>query len=199
MTSDHRKQSQFELFPHTQRNRQEQPEKSPCLLKDLTLSQENIIVLCIVLLMICILFFSFGVERGKRVAGVVDEIGESSEVTESIIVISDKTEKSQPQTEESLEVVEEEIIDIKQDVIDVPVKNNEILQDFYTVQVASFKLEKNAQKEADTLKDKDFESFVVPKGNHSIVCVGKFIQRERAKALTRKLKKKYNDCLVRRL
>ena len=95
--------------------------------------------------------------------------------------------------------VNEQIIDVHQEVIDNPGEQDQILKDYYTIQVASFKLEKNALKEAESLKKDDYESFVVPKGSHTIVCVGKFLQQERAKILSKKLKKKYSDCLVRRL
>jgi len=46
---------------------------------------------------------------------------------------------------------------------------------------------------------KNHKDFVLPKGSYSIVCVGKFILKNDAARYSRKLKKKYNDCLVRRL
>ena len=62
--STSRRYSQFELFPDTQ-GKSAEPSGRASLIKDLTLSLENIIVLCILLLMFMVLSFSFGVERGK--------------------------------------------------------------------------------------------------------------------------------------
>ena len=62
-----KKPSQFELFPGST-GIDRDPEKPRSLLKDLTLSLENIIVMGIVLMMLLVLSFSFGVEKGKRIA-----------------------------------------------------------------------------------------------------------------------------------
>ncbi|VAW14194.1 hypothetical protein MNBD_BACTEROID05-583, partial [hydrothermal vent metagenome] len=51
-----RKQTQFELFPGSNRDSDTNTSKKALVLKDLTLSQENIIVLIIVSVMVCILF-----------------------------------------------------------------------------------------------------------------------------------------------
>ncbi len=76
---------------------------------------------------------------------------------------------------------------------------NPFLNKPYTIQVASFKDEEYAQKEASALKKKNFAVFVISKGNFSIVCVGKFSKKEEANGILAKLKKNYNDCLIRRL
>lgn len=201
MTEDQRKQSQFELFPSSQRPGSKNGGRSAALLKDLTLSQDNIIVLCIVLLMVCIVFFSFGVESGKKGSlAETDVIADVSDVPENIVVMTNAPMANvEPVIVKEQPAVNEEVIEVKQDILDNSLEPQGILDNFYTVQVASFKLEENARKEADKLRSKEFDTFVVPKGTHSIVCVGKFIQKERAKKISDKLKKSYNDCLVRRL
>ena len=87
--------------------------------------------------------------------------------------------------------------------IDVVILNSapiELVDDKkYTIQVASFKTDLNANKEADSLKGKGFETSVLRKGSYSIVCVGKFQRKEEAKQFSRKLRNRYKDCLVRRL
>jgi hypothetical protein len=73
-------------------------------------------------------------------------------------------------------------------------------EDLYTIQVASFKLgSKYADKEMSNLKSSGHETFILPKGNFSIVCIGKFKGKAEAQQFSKKLKSKYNDCLVRRL
>jgi len=70
----------------------------------------------------------------------------------------------------------------------------------YTVQVASYKSEKSAKREAENLKQKGYrEVYVLPKGSFVIVCVGNFPTKSDAGTLTRKLKSRYQDTVVRRL
>lgn len=67
----------------------------------------------------------------------------------------------------------------------------------YTIQVASYKGDKYANKEADALKVEGFDVYVLQKGDYFIVCVGKFAAKDDANKILGKLKKKYNDLLVR--
>ena len=69
----------------------------------------------------------------------------------------------------------------------------------YTIQVASFKSEIYARKEAQDLEKKGHQSLIASKGKHFIVCVGKFVSENEAKIFSGQLKKQYKDCLVRRL
>lgn len=75
----------------------------------------------------------------------------------------------------------------------------ETLKNAYTIQVASFKKEQRAQEEATILRGKGLEIFVLSKGSHSIVCVGKYSQKAQATAALAKLRKRYKDCIVRSL
>ncbi|MBZ0166890.1 MAG: SPOR domain-containing protein [Candidatus Omnitrophica bacterium] len=80
--------------------------------------------------------------------------------------------------------------------IDVP---EEVVDELkYTIQVASFKTDTPAQREASWLKDKGYETFVLRKGDYSIVTVGQFNQAQEAKAFSQRLSQRYKDCLVRR-
>ncbi len=200
-----KRQSQFELFPGSSKHIPGVG-KSPRLTKDLTLSPENIIVLCIIFIVTLVLFFSFGVERGKQVVSVSDASSDLGIVQ----TVKDNTAKPEPaETTQAAQQEERvvfpvnmprEILEENDPIFRPPVEKTEEQERLFTIQVASFKLEKNAQKEADRLKGKGHDdTFVVPKGSYSIVCVGRFIQRNEAKKFSNRLKKRYNDCLVRRL
>jgi len=195
-----KKQSQFELFPGSHGS-PSVPSKSCYLLKDLTLSLENIIVLCIIFVMTLVLFFSFGVERGKRIvkASIV-KVAEDLTRTDTdafeyqaSVVEVDSVGEDAPVDSGGHWTVDEE------KAMEAPLQEHEVLGDMFTVQVASFKLEKNAHKEATRLKEKGYDIFVLSKGRHSIVCVGKFAQKDQAKQFSDRLKNRYNDLLVRRL
>lgn len=69
----------------------------------------------------------------------------------------------------------------------------------YTIQVASFKASSLAQKEAKELEKRGFSTIVSSKGKYVILCVGNFADREEAKTVLSQLKKKYGDCFIRRL
>lgn len=70
----------------------------------------------------------------------------------------------------------------------------------FTVQVASYKSNKFAQREADALKKKGYSDvYVMNKGKYVILCVGKFNSKAGADKLTKKLKNNYQDSVVRRL
>lgn len=198
--------TQIELFPFLA-GRHSQVARSRYLLKDLTLSVENIIVLCIVFVMAVVVFFSFGVERGKQI--VKRSLSESAVSASSIepAVVTQKVIETpvaaQPNTKTSKSILPSQPVAPKPVV--EPVKANERpalekkQKGTFTIQVASFKEKERAQQEIKRLKGKGHETFILPKGNHLIVCIGKFKIKDEAMEFSNKLKNKYNDCLVRRL
>ena len=199
-----KQQSQFELFPKSSKNSSEEWKPS-CLIKDLTLSFENIIVLCIIFVMVLVLFFSFGVERGKRIA-LLPSVTDEADIIQTVKKDAVKQPvQTVPRVEMEKRVVfpvdiPEEIFEEGEPAFRPPLEKTEEQEKLFTIQVASFRLEKNAEREADRLRNTGHDdTFVVPKGNHSIVCVGKFMQKNEAKKFSGKLKKRYNDCLIRRL
>lgn len=193
-------QSQFELFPGAS---QQTPGSRhlPTLLRDLTISLENIIVLCIIFIMSVVLFFSLGVERGKRISLLSNPTDANAftvqpQVPNVNTPLEPKDITITPSQQAVIKVMPEAQT---QEIIPLPKDIKEAIEKQYTIQVASFKQEKFANQEATNLKQKGFDSFVVSKGNHIIVCVGKFDAFDQAKKFLSNLKNKYKDCLVRRL
>src|SRR3989338_1286609 len=189
MSTEH---TQIELFPFLTGRAHSRIARPRYLLKDLTLSVENTIVLCIVFVMAVVLFFSFGVERGKQIVK-----GALAEPPATITVLSTPEEPSG-------KVVERQAAGSQQQK-QMPAATNAAPslekkeKGAFTIQVASFKEKGKAQMEAKRLKSRGYEIFVLSKGKHSIVCVGKFAIKDEAAAFSNKLKNTYNDCLVRRL
>jgi cell division septation protein DedD len=219
-----RKQSQFELFPATTENLND-AKKGGYLFKDLTLSLENIIVVCIIFVMILVLAFSFGVEKGRRfdqaneysvkkvIPVVKTRMPESSLTTiqnnvAPITRTGTRSALTQPiypdpglQTRQTIEKALSGVpqaIETSQPEMPAKTLKNDLFGQ-YTIQVASFKEEKYARQEAMKLKQNGHDIFIMPKGQHSIVCVGKFGKKNEAETYSNKLKNKYGDCLVRRL
>ena len=186
--------TQFELFPFFQ-GRPAAIARPRYLSKDLTLSVENIIVLCIICIMTLVLFFSFGVERGKRIVK-----SSSAQTAEAAVQIPAAAADAQsPGPAASEKAVRAEMSPGKPVPADAQSSPQKKENGAFTIQVASFKDRDLARKEAKALKQKGYQIFVLPKGSHSIVCVGKFTLRDEAREFSNNLKNRYNDCLVRRL
>lgn len=206
MSTEH---TQIELFPFLTGRAHSRVARPRYLLKDLTLSVENTIVLCIVFVMAVVLFFSFGVERGKQIVK-----GALAEPLSTITVLSTPEEPSGKVIERSLAPAGS--VKALKNTAPAPAAGSQQQKQTpaatnatpspekrekgtFTIQVASFKEKGKAQMEAKHLKANGYEIFVFPKGKHSIVCVGKFAVKDEATEFSNKLKSKYNDCLVRRL
>jgi len=128
--------------------------------------------------MVVIFIFSIGVERGKNITGVQE------------VVIVPKAEKpivAQPVVVEVKQEVYQEKIIPKQEIF------------VYTIQVASFKNKSAVEDEAKRLQKKGYETMIVPKGSWIILCVGKFGNKQQAQPLWQELRKKYSDCIIRKI
>lgn len=205
------KQSQFELFPVSgPGQRQTEPSKQRFFLKSLTLSLETVVVLGIVAVMGLVVSYSIGIEKGKTQMRTAASRS-PKKATQKPQAIAHPASKSQPDKVKSpapgvipvltdtpvtasVKPSQPLILERPQDMAVLVAKD---LEKFYTIQVASFKELKFAEQEASLLKRKGYDILVVPKGVHSIVCVGKFSRKEQAKTFSQKLKKQYKDCLVR--
>jgi len=187
------KQTQFELFPGASREAPDS-EKLKFFFSSITLTLENIIVLTVLLFMGIIVSFSFGVEKGKRVV-----LAKSDILSQGHEVKLEALKVLEIPAEESTVVVAKQA----ENFVEKRVTESSILkglpENFYTVQVASFKTRKYAEKEALNLKKKGYEIFIVQKGSYLVVCAGKFFEHDEAEGFSTKLKNKYKDCLVRRL
>lgn len=130
---------------------------------------EKAILLFICFLVTAIIFFSFGVERGKRLKSLPQRAD----------VLKPPAPTPEPKPVQEID------------------KSGDTQK--YTIQLASYEKKSYADKEARRLKKKGFTVLVMSKGNYSIVCVGKFADREMAKSLLSEFKKTYHDSFIRRL
>lgn len=191
--------TQIELFPKSTGS-VSASSSEPFVIKDLTLSAENIIVLVIIFIVTMVVFFSFGVERGKRLVKSATPAAEemAALVDQGAPMEAPHSEVSHPRIpikvpSHGVEAPVTTDPDTKEEVLDIPID-----EEFrYTIQVASFKSEQYAQKEAKILEKKGYESFVMPKGQHQIVCVGRFAAKAEAKEYAYKIKDRYQDYLIR--
>ena len=175
--------NQLELFSQEKGINQANPRSSKAFLAYIS-KYEKIILTLIGFVVTGIIFFSLGVEKGKRYIVPKNDfqIDVAAKPAQAPAIIpAPKQVTVNPQNQ--------------------PVKKEETKESLmnYTIQVASFSNKINAQKEVEGLKKKGLSPLVLYKGKFSIVCVGNFSKREEAESLLPKLKKQYQDCRIRRL
>lgn len=204
MNPDYHSHAQFELFPAEED--QQQPRSSKVIFREWRFNLENLIVINILVVILLIVTFSFGVKRGKKLVLLDIPHGqkkslkiEESAIIEPIVQPEIAAETVAGQGDSTTVVLSMEAPVEKAITIPLEKLLSQSIENSFTIQVASFQAKESAQKEATRLKQKGYETFIMSKGKHSIVCVGKFAQKEEAKAFMPKLKTRYSDCLVRRL
>lgn len=197
------KETQFELFPNA--SAAQELERPRALSAQLTVSGENLVILAIAGIMCLLLSFSIGVERGKRVS--LPQRAEPKTVLSepSVVNVVQSPLQAESVSQEATRKISVPLPDVstqalKKDQESPRKADKDVPAGSFTVQVASYKTEKVADREAESLKKKGYRDvYVVPKGAYVIVCVGNFSSKSDAKAYTSKLKNRYADTVVRRL
>lgn len=167
---------QLELFSDSQGNTELPPKgQDKNYFSKYIWGYEKTILIIIAILVTGIVSFSVGVERGRRSTMSQPLQAQDSEVRTQVAqaqIITEVEKEPQPAA--------------------IPVSG-------YTVQVASFKTNAYAQKEAALLKKRGYKAITLNKGEHIILCVGNFPEKEEAQALLSELSRYYKDCRIRRL
>ena len=160
----------------------------------INLPLDMLILASVALVLLLILSFSLGVERGKRIASVIPIEKESKlEKVEDIIrdlpveELGGQKEKVLQITPPPSESVQEAAAEKTTDQI------------HYKIQVATFYKENTANKAVKSLQEEGYPASIAKKGKFVVVYVGNFDNKAKAKEILQSLKKKYKDCILRRL
>ncbi|MDD5594888.1 MAG: SPOR domain-containing protein [Candidatus Omnitrophica bacterium] len=175
--------SQLELFSQVNKDGERNHQQGKSFIYHIR-GHEKAIILVMFFIISSIVSFSLGVERGKTIA--LRKNGLNIELAEANL----PQKKAQAAVLTTLPAVK------------VPEKTVTPLQNFiqnYTIQVATFATKVGADKEAAIFKKKGLPTLVFSKGKYTILCVGKFADKETAKPTLSELKKQYRDCFVRRI
>ncbi len=133
------------------------------------ISYENAIFLIICFILSSIIFFSIGVEKGKR------------------DVSSTEKESKQDASSAKTEVdIEEQRIENK-------------TGDIYVIQLAAFKTKGSAEDEMNKLRKQGYKADIKKSGYYYQVYIGGFEDKNSAQKITNELKKDFNDCYVKKL
>jgi septal ring-binding cell division protein DamX len=159
---------------------------------------EKAILVIVGFIITAMVSFALGVERGKKIITLKSRprpfmaSGEEATQQASAPVARPAQVKPEPQIKPPPPAIREE-------ELAAPAVLAKETAGSYTIQVASFKQEASAQEEMNSLKKKGLVASIVSKGKYLIVCVGNFVQKDEAKNLLSELKKRYQDCFIRRL
>jgi cell division septation protein DedD len=165
---------------------------------------EFLIVILIVFIVLCVISFALGVEKGRRIAIQkaalpVKEPKEqipaqlSTEYSRQLEVPSPQILSSERKPDEAkAALIKKEPTTQKKEL---PVSLPQV--SIYTIQVASYSKEEEAKREVERLKQNGLKAFMLQKGKYSIVCVGDFKNKTEASVLQKTLRKNYPDCLIR--
>ncbi|NQT75745.1 MAG: SPOR domain-containing protein [Candidatus Omnitrophica bacterium] len=145
----------------------------PRIKKSTTISYENVIFLSIGFVMSCIIFFSLGVEKGRRDVNHVRRQEETSGPSTSL--------GAGKQQETREEVVE---------------KNEKKIQTRYIIQLAAFKGLGSAKEEQVKLEKAGYAAGVRKSGDYYQVYISGFNEKQDAQRLLGRLKEKYGDCYI---
>lgn len=143
----------------------------------LNLSYENVVLLFIAFIMLLVIFFSLGVEKGEK------EMPVAPNKSDDIIV--DIGEIEEIAALQNIQVGEKKMIDVSPKP--------------YTIQVASFKKEQDAEKVTGHLKNEGHEAFVISSNDWLQICVGRYKNKEESEKDLEILQKRYPTCYFRRI
>jgi len=159
------------------------------------LPQQSVIILTLCVVMLLVVSFALGVERGKLVAkGTPKAPGAPWE--RSAILPADtgtRTSLKKPKQEQIKTAVaqakEAETGALKQEK--TPPAGN------YVIQVASFRTKETASRLVETLVKEGWPSFTKTSGDYEVVLAGSYAKKEEAESKIGRLQKKFTDCFVK--
>ncbi len=157
--------------------------QDPKKIRKITIGIDKIIIIIIIFILtatsIYIVGVNIGIKKGLKTAGF-DKTKESKKVN-ILQITKNKPKQKTPKEKQAGR------------------KQTGQKKYYYTIQLASYKNKNAAQREAKVLRKQNIEAFILEKGEYIVLYAGKFFKKEPAEKLFLKLKRKYKDCLMRRL
>jgi len=161
-------------------------------------SYEKIIILSFCFIITSIIAFSFGVEKGKRMAlnnqDVRFDVANNAQTLSKNLALDREPNKTQ-----SNALVKQTPVPVMQAAASQEKAKLLTKTGNYAIQLASFQSKALAQKEANSLKKRGLNTFLFSKKGYIILCVGNFSSKDSAQQMLTELKKKYRDGFIRRL
>lgn len=149
----------------------------PRLRKSVEFSYENVIFLAIAFIMSSLIFFSLGVEKGRR------------EKAQTSLEREEKTIRSE--TVEQIAEKEDERPEPQKPAVRRP-------RGGYVIQLAAFTNAASAEEEASNLKREGYPAEIKKSGSYYQVFLGGFADRKEAEGVLRNLSGRYGDGYIKK-
>ncbi len=161
------------------------------------LSYEGAIFSLIIFLMLCVIMFSIGVERGKNSRNYVKE-----EIKKDVKPVSVRPQVKNVQTNP---VSVNKLKSAPAVAYNTPKANTvaqvrtpqEAVKGNYTIQVLTYRDKSTAEKQVQKLTQNGYKPFVIFSGGFYQICIGRYSVRENAKIDLANLRRNYKDCFIR--
>lgn len=157
----------------------------------LTLTSERIIFLGIGMVMLMVLVYALGVERGKSAVRAQTVAAQAGAAVGRGIVIKQPAAIVPPARPEIPKPPKINIPEVK------PVALPQATGKRYTIVAAAFSNNGNAAAVVNQLKREGLEAYVAPSGTYFQVCVGSYEKKEAAQPVLNKVKRLYKDAYVK--
>lgn len=189
--------NQLELFNLSTKHQEKSSGEKFSLLKSFR-KHEKVIMLAISFIVISIISFSLGVEKGKRLFSNKTkanlDLAASLSPRENMLVISRREE-----AQEAATYGKKEAVNLSESQNSESSGNKESDRGKYIIQLATYQTREPAEREAVMLKKKGLNPIILSKGKFIVLYVGRFSDEDNAKSKLSELKKRYRDCILRRM
>lgn len=185
MTSKFQHKPEKDLFEQLQTADKKVKKEAKFLLpstkRSYNLSYENILFVVIAFVMFSIIFFSLGVEKGRRDIGYL----ETKDISRLRPLSGRLRSSGQAQQETGREKPGEGI------------QNSN--QYNYVIQLASFKKKESAEEELARLNNGGYKADIKKSGDYYQIYIGGFAKERNAQISLKKLKERYKDCYIKKV
>ena len=173
----------FEEFRESKRMRQKPSAILPKNFILFNINYEQMIFVAIAVIMLMVLVFSLGVERGKSLASNKKEIKiVSAAVEKEIAPVAASADTAGLAAEAPEPVIEKKATGFK----------------LFTVQIGTYRSKRLAQQELIKLTKRGFSPFIIVGGGYYQICVGEYENKKKATKGLLELKKNHKDSFIRK-
>lgn len=163
---------------------------------EITVSYDVLVVVVITALMLTILLYTLGIERGKHLINTAANQIQPVQKAQKQQTIPVKQGKILPAQERAKIInTRTTVAPSVQNVKNEPLKT--ISNKYYTIQIASYLADKFAKAEETRWQKKGYKTLILKKGDYFVLCIGNFNDKKIADAALDNLKKYYKDCFVK--
>lgn len=150
----------------------------------ITISIEKLVFIVIIIIMIIVLFFSLGVERGKRLGNAKIIRPEKNYTKIEKKISKPASLKDNLDNTQAAEAKQEQVI-----IRDTTRR--------YTIQVVAYRDKGTAEEKVSSLRKEKSSAFIIPENGLFQVCIGRYETLKEAKVDMKNLQSKYSDCFTR--